>query len=78
MYNPVKRAPKPVLVKRPPPTARRFYFTKLTVLLVYIFVSSHVLASIADAAPVQATVDITNQNSPAVDSTGLTIPSSLT
>jgi hypothetical protein len=74
----VTRAPKPVLVERRPPTARRFYFTKLTVLWVYIFVSSHVLASIANAAPVQATVNITNQNSPTIDSTGLTVPSSLT
>jgi hypothetical protein len=41
----VKRAPKPVPVKRRPPTARRFYFTEPAVPLVYIFVTSHVLAN---------------------------------
>ena len=40
------------------PTARRFYFTELAVPLVYIFVSSHVLANVANAAPSQATVEI--------------------
>src|SRR5271154_2827762 len=45
-------------VKPRPPTARRFYFTELAVPLVYIFVSSHVLANVANAAPSQATVEI--------------------
>src|SRR5947207_10400791 len=54
----VKRPPKPDPVKRRPPTARRFYFTELAVPLVYIFVSSHVLANVANAAPSQATVEI--------------------
>ena len=39
-------------------TARRFYFAELAVPLVYIFVSSHVLANVANAAPSQATVEI--------------------
>src|SRR5271154_2880877 len=38
-------------VKPRPPTARRFYFTELAVPLVYIFVSSHVLANVTNAAP---------------------------
>lgn len=42
----VKRAAKPVPVKRRLRTARRFYFTELAVSLVYIFVTSHVLANI--------------------------------
>jgi hypothetical protein len=48
----VKRAPKPDPVKPRPPAARRFYFTQLAVPLVYIFVSSHVLANVTNAAPV--------------------------
>src|SRR2546423_189241 len=40
-------------------TSRRFYFTELAVPLVYIFISSHVLANVANAAPSQATVEIT-------------------
>ena len=37
----VKRAPKPVPVKRRRPTARRFYLMEPVVLLVYIFVTAH-------------------------------------
>jgi hypothetical protein len=48
----VKRLPKLDLVKPRPPAARRFYFTELAVPFVYIFVSSHVLANVANAAPV--------------------------
>src|SRR5437763_9604080 len=48
----LKRAPKPDPVKPRPPAARRFYFTELAVPLVYIFVSSHVHANVANAAPV--------------------------
>jgi hypothetical protein len=48
----MKREPKPDPVKPRPPTARRFYFMELTVPLVYIFVSSHVLAKVANATPV--------------------------
>ena len=48
----VKRAPKPDPVKAPTfqPVAA-FYFMELAVPLVYIFVSSHVLANVANAAP---------------------------
>jgi hypothetical protein len=52
----VKRAPKPVPVKRRPLAA--FISREFAVPLVYIFVSSHVLAHVANAAPSQATVEI--------------------
>ena len=48
----VKDEPKPDPVKPRPPAARRFYFTKLAIPLVYIFVSSHVLANVGNVAPV--------------------------
>jgi hypothetical protein len=48
----VKRAPKPDPVKPRLPAGRRFHFVELAVPLVYIFVSSHVLANVAKAAPV--------------------------
>lgn len=50
----VKWTPKPDPVKPRPPTARRFYFTKPAVPWVYIFVTSHVLAHVANAPPVAA------------------------
>jgi hypothetical protein len=44
----------PDTVKRRPPTARRFYFTTPAVPWLYIFVTSHVLAHVANAPPVAA------------------------
>jgi hypothetical protein len=54
MRSGVKWTPKPDPVKRRPPTSRRFYFTEPAVPWMYIFVTSHVLAHVANAPPVAA------------------------
>ena len=51
----VCRAPqkaKPVPVKEPPKTPRRFYFTEPIVLLVYIFVTIHTVTSVLSSTTV--------------------------
>jgi hypothetical protein len=51
-YNIGGKAAKLDPVKRQPPTSRRFYFKALPCLLVYVFVSSHILTNVANAASV--------------------------
>jgi hypothetical protein len=52
IYNPGEKSTETRSSQAMTADSRRFYFTELTVPLVYIFVAFHVLANVADATSV--------------------------